>query len=109
MDMTQNGSLALGPDEIPAVYHCALTRKLMDCPVMAQDGMTYDKAAILDWTRTKGTSPYTGQPMTDIKLKVDFVLLAKIQQWKMKAAEQKNKIRLELKKNNQKGGITSIA
>ena len=72
----------------PAVYLCPLTKKVMTCPVIAPDGMTYDKEAILDWLRTRATSPLTGRRITDLTLKVDFVLLAKIQKWKLKNIDQ---------------------
>ena len=110
MDKTQN---KFGPGlptlEIPPVYRCTLSKKLMDCPVIATDGMTYDKKIILAWIRTHGTSPFTGEPMRDIRLKVDFVLLSKIQEWKIKATGQRHKIKLKVKNNHGENAISSIA
>lgn len=42
---------------------CSLTMQIMREPVIDSDGNTYEKAAIEDWLRLKGTSPMTRKPM----------------------------------------------
>jgi hypothetical protein len=42
---------------------CSLTMQLMRDPVIDSDGNTYEKSAIEDWLRLKGTSPMTRKPM----------------------------------------------
>ncbi|CAF3419238.1 unnamed protein product [Rotaria sp. Silwood1] len=43
---------------------CPLTLKLFRDPVVAQDGHTYERKAIEEWIRKKGTSPLTDQPLS---------------------------------------------
>ena len=43
--------------------------ELMECPVMAADGNTYDRSSIEDWFKTgKNTSPLTGAPLAHLGL-----------------------------------------
>ena len=55
--------------EIPEDFLCPITQDLMEEPVVAADGHTYEKAAIVKWLE-KGhkTSPFTGE-----RLKHDFL------------------------------------
>ena len=39
----------------------SLLQESMTEPVIAADGHTYEKAALLDWLQTHNTSPVTGQ------------------------------------------------
>ena len=51
----------LGPGEIPQHFLCCITQDIMVDPVVAADGMTYEKAHIQHWLQTHDTSPQTGQ------------------------------------------------
>ncbi|CAF1928376.1 unnamed protein product [Rotaria magnacalcarata] len=42
---------------------CPITGKIMNHPVIASDGNTYERANIIDWINTYGYSPETGEPM----------------------------------------------
>ena len=43
--------------------------ELMECPVMAADGNTYDRSSIEAWLKTgKKTSPMTGAPLAHLGL-----------------------------------------
>jgi hypothetical protein len=44
------------PDE----YVCPITHALMEDPVVAQDGFSYERDAIADWFSKKASSPKTG-------------------------------------------------
>lgn len=52
---------------------CPITQEMMDDPVMASDGHTYERAAIADWINRKHTSPITNEPITD-KLHPNFAI-----------------------------------
>eukprot|EP00127_Corallochytrium_limacisporum_P004603 Clim_evm17s169 gene=Clim_evmTU17s169 len=49
--------------EPPQYLLCPLTMALMDCPVTAQDGYTYEDRAIRQWLSHSATSPITRQRM----------------------------------------------
>lgn len=44
-------------DDIPDSYLCPINHVLMEFPVLAEDGNTYEKSAIEQWIRTKPISP----------------------------------------------------
>jgi hypothetical protein len=54
----------------------------MEAPVVAQDGFTYERAAIEDWLRHKQTSPKTNQDM-ETTLFPNFNLKSLITEWKL--------------------------
>ena len=60
------GSGAAGPSEaseaaeVPDDFICPITSEIMTDPVSTEDGFTYERAAIMEWLRTKDTSPKTG-------------------------------------------------
>ena len=43
-------------------------------PVTAADGHTYERVAIEEWLKTKGTSPMTQEPLTDTRLIPQFTV-----------------------------------
>jgi serine/threonine protein kinase len=43
---------------------CPITLALFTDPVVAQDGHTYEREAIVEWIRQHGTSPMTRQPLS---------------------------------------------
>ena len=42
-------------------FLCAITREVMDDPVLAADGFSYERDAIERWFRTRATSPTTNE------------------------------------------------
>ena len=60
--------LRLTRAEIPEDLRCPLTLDLFCDPVTAADGHTYERVAIEEWLKTKGTSPMTQEPLTDTRL-----------------------------------------
>jgi hypothetical protein len=50
----------------------------MSDPVVAADGVTYQREAINDWTRLRDVSPVTGNPLGSAVLQPDFGLRAAI-------------------------------
>lgn len=51
---------------------------LLDDPVVAADGFSYERHAIEAWLASKGTSPMTGEPLADQRLVPNHTLVAAI-------------------------------
>ncbi len=49
--------------QIPADYMCPIAQELMEDPVVASDGNTYERAAITAWFQLHLTSPITNLPL----------------------------------------------
>lgn len=52
-------------DNYPEKYTCPILMDLMIEPVLASDGIIYDKVAIIDWYNKNKTSPYTRELLKD--------------------------------------------
>jgi len=46
-------------DRVPKEFICPITSDIMNDPVMAEDGNTYERAAIVQWFEDHNTSPLT--------------------------------------------------
>ena len=55
-------------EEAVMEYRCPITLGIMEDPVVAADGRTYERVAISEWLETHGTSPATGLPLTSTNL-----------------------------------------
>ena len=58
------------------------TLDVMEEPVIAPDGFTYEKRCILEWFRTKRTSPTTGAALSSTQLIQNHSLKSQINQWR---------------------------
>ena len=58
----EQGQRATVPDE----YLCPITCEVMEDPVIAEDGQTYEREAIATWVASAGTSPMTRQRMANM-------------------------------------------
>jgi hypothetical protein len=67
-------------------YDNIFTLDMMEEPVIATDGFTYEKRCILEWLRTKGTSPTTGAVLDSTALIPNHSLKSQINQWREKQA-----------------------
>ena len=67
----------------PQEFVCPITHELMESPVVAQDGFTYEKDAIEDWMRHKKTSPKTNAPI-DAVFVPNFNIKTLINEWKLR-------------------------
>lgn len=72
--------------EPPAAFVCPITFELMDDPVVASDGHSYQRVAIEAWLDAHDTSPKTNVAM-DKRLYPNFSLRAQIDEWKRVHAE----------------------
>ncbi len=68
--------------EAPAPYYCPITTELMKDPVSAEDGHTYERAAITEWLTNKDTSPVTGVKFTSKNLTPNYALKHLIELYK---------------------------
>eukprot|EP00727_Mastigamoeba_balamuthi_P010422 m51a1_g6001 hypothetical protein (690) ;mRNA; r:19545-22031 len=67
----------------PNEYLCPITMELMDDPVVAPDGFTYEREAITHWlARGKSISPMTGQPLPSGPLVPTIALRSAIKAFK---------------------------
>ena len=53
----------LSQREIPDALTCSITLEIMQDPVFATDGHTYERSAIESWLTNNRTSPKTGEPL----------------------------------------------
>lgn len=49
---------------LPSSFMCPLTGGMMTDPVVAADGVTYERAAINEWLQQRDVSPVTGMPLS---------------------------------------------
>lgn len=51
-------------NKVNEVFYCPISGSLMREPVLAQDGQTYEKAAIQEWIERYGKSPFTNEHLS---------------------------------------------
>lgn len=64
---------------LPDSFYCPITQDLMVDPVIAPDGNTFEREAIVNWIRANGTNPVTRQALTIGALRRNNNLYALIQ------------------------------
>ena len=77
---TNTRSDALEP-EPPEDFICPITQALIEDPVIAADGHTYDRAAITEWLERKPTSPKTGETLPTTAVFPNHLLRRMIREW----------------------------
>jgi hypothetical protein len=79
-------------DDAPKLFRdSTFTFDVMEEPVVATDGYTYEQKSIVEWFKTKKTSPTTGAVLTSTNLIPNYSLRSEINQWreyKAKAAAE---------------------
>lgn len=73
---------------IPLEYLCPITREVMDDPVLAADGHSYDRNSIQQWLETKKTSPITNKILGSKSLTPNLQLRKDIAQWRQNTQMQ---------------------
>lgn len=68
-------------DDFPEKYLCTISQEIMEEPVVASDGYTYDKKSLLKWVKQSGTSPMTRESMSENDWFVDKRLEKEIKDW----------------------------
>lgn len=64
------------PQGIPIHLICPITHDIMQDPVIASDGHTYDRPAIQQWFQSKETSPLTNQALSDTRLVPNLLIVS---------------------------------
>lgn len=59
------------PDAFSKTLMCPITNDILRKPVVAADGFTYERSAIIRWLMSKNKSPLTGNPLTDQTLRTN--------------------------------------
>eukprot|EP00906_Rhabdomonas_costata_P005557 RCo008312 len=59
---------------VPESFLCPLTHAVFQDPVTAPSGNTYERVAIVEWIRSKGTDPMTRAPLTEAQLVPNLVV-----------------------------------
>ncbi len=67
---------------IPDDLKCPLTKKLMEDPVIADDGYVYERSAILEYFKSNITSPVTNEVFDDFILRSNKQIKKKIDLFK---------------------------
>jgi hypothetical protein len=65
------------PDE----FLCPISREMMFDPVVAADGHTYERVNIQEWLKTKNTSPFTREKITDKTFRKNFAIKSAIERF----------------------------
>ena len=60
-------------------YYCPITQELFVDPVIDRDGNTFERAAIVEWIRVRGTSPITRNALSVEDLAPNRVLASAIE------------------------------
>jgi hypothetical protein len=63
---------------------CVITQELFEDPVFTSDGHTYERWAITKWLTKKNTSPQTGAPLLDKRLRPNHFARSQISEWRSK-------------------------
>ena len=70
-----------GVPEPPAELLCPIAHALMREPAISPAGVTYERAAIVQWLRTRGTEPSTGRACAERELTPNRALRSVIERW----------------------------
>eukprot|EP01006_Ploeotia_vitrea_P043896 TRINITY_DN66788_c2_g19_i1.p1 TRINITY_DN66788_c2_g19~~TRINITY_DN66788_c2_g19_i1.p1 ORF type:complete len:1062 (-),score=126.82 TRINITY_DN66788_c2_g19_i1:92-2908(-) len=89
---------------IPHDYLDPITMEIMEDPVTAADGHTYDRNSILRWFTKRKTSPVTNKTLTSTDLVHNTALGDKVEKWKQ---EQCDNLKLPLPARSQRSQFTS--
>ena len=68
--------------EPPEIFVCPITQELMQDPVMATDGHTYERHAVERWFATRLTSPKTGAALDLALLLPNHAMRHQIIEWR---------------------------
>jgi len=81
LEAAKGVAAAADADEPPDDYLCPITHELMNDPVMAADGHTYERTAIGRWLKTNTTSPKSGDELESKALLPNYMARSLIREW----------------------------
>ncbi len=67
--------------KIPEAFICPITQDIMNDPVFASDGHTYERTAIELWLKNNNTSPMTGLQLSNKQLTPSHTLKSMIREF----------------------------
>jgi hypothetical protein len=73
---------------LPNSYQCPITREIMDKPVLASDGHTYDQESIEYWLSNHSTSPVTNAQLPSQKVIPNHTVHTLIEQHRQRLGEE---------------------
>ena len=83
------GAAATSGGDHPESLCCPISMELMECPVMAADGNTYDRSSIEAWLKTgKKTSPMTGAPLAHLGLTPNNLVRSMVSEYRDAASRR---------------------
>ncbi|XP_048140995.1 U-box domain-containing protein 33-like [Rhodamnia argentea] len=65
----------------PSYFFCPIKHELMDDPLVAADGYTYEAEAIREWLNGHSTSPMTNLRLENLNLVSNRIVRSAIQEW----------------------------
>ncbi|CAD7697089.1 unnamed protein product [Ostreobium quekettii] len=77
--------------QIVDLFTCPITHEIMVDPVMAADGYTYERKAIMQWLKAHRRSPMTNEPLVEFVLIANHGLKSMIQDWKSRCEDEGRK------------------
>ena len=66
-------------EDVPDELKCPITKRLMEDPVVASDGWTYERTAVEEYLRERRDSPLTDEPFEDDLLRTNKQIKKKIE------------------------------
>ncbi|CAF3490649.1 unnamed protein product [Rotaria sp. Silwood2] len=66
------------------LFLCPITHQLFNDPVLAEDGHTYEREAIVQWIQTHGTSPLTRQSLNVNQLRPNYTIKKIVDEFRSK-------------------------
>ena len=75
------GAATSHDEEPPPDLVCPITNEIMKDPVVTEDGLTYERAAIERWLATHDTAPLTGQKLASRKLTPNVMARGMCMRW----------------------------
>eukprot|EP00879_Flechtneria_rotunda_P018522 GHRR01019435.1.p1 GENE.GHRR01019435.1~~GHRR01019435.1.p1 ORF type:complete len:420 (+),score=137.92 GHRR01019435.1:571-1830(+) len=85
-DMKRSTSIGRS-NQPPSMFICPITQDVMDDPVFAADGYTYERVAIAGWIEHHDTSPMTNLPLAHTGLTPNLALRSAIKEWQDKQSK----------------------
>ena len=71
--------------QVPKYFLCPITQDIMENPIVAADGYTYEKKALVKWIKKKGTSPVTREELSKDHLFPNRLLKKQIEEFRMRS------------------------
>lgn len=82
--------------EAPSFFICPITQDVFRYPVVAEDGYSYDREAIISWLNKKTTSPITNKQIYSRHVIPNLNLRTQLVEWAEHLVEvQKKKMELQ--------------